>query len=53
MKKNKFPTITVRVTDKQRDMIDVLKSNHYVNISKMFRDFIEKIYKEKVDESPK
>lgn len=53
MKKNKFPTITVRVTQTQRVMIDVLKNRYYINVSKAFRDFIEKLYNERENEQSK
>jgi len=44
MKAYKYPTITVRVSPKHRQMVDELKNKHYLNISKIFRDTIESLY---------
>ena len=46
MKKYKYPTVTVRVPEKHREMLDELKSKYYLNISRLFRDIIETTYNE-------
>ena len=51
MKTQKYPTITVRVSPKHRQMADELKNHYYLNISKIFRDTIESIYLRMKNES--
>ena len=46
MKKTyKYPTLTVRISQKHREMLDEIKNKYYINISKIFRDTIEKVYR--------
>jgi len=46
MKKYKeYPTLTVRVSAEHKKMISELKDKYYINVSKIFRDTVEDIYK--------
>ena len=48
MKKNKryrYPTLTISISENHRKMYEKLKNKYYVNMSKIFRDTIENVYK--------
>jgi hypothetical protein len=43
-KKYRYPTLTISISEEHRRMYNELRNKHYLNMSKIIRDTIERLY---------